>query len=141
MNMREQENIDLVKRLRTRQPYKHALEIMADDLTQWLRDESVHDGDIFEHSIILGQGDYPSGRDIIGNAVRKMNEAADAIEALQARVAELEVGHTDKADAWDSVIAAGKKARRDALEEAAKVAYECGSEPISEAIRALAKKG
>ena len=148
MNMREQENIDLVKRLRTRQPYKHALEIMADDLTQWLRDESVHDGDIFEHSIILGQGDYPSGRDIIGNAVRKMNEAADAIEALQVRVAELET-EAERRDEQirDMIEASGQTcacgydkasdiclghlshfrksvatARRDAFEEAAKVA-------------------
>lgn len=97
-------------------------------------------------------------------------EAADAIEALQARVAELEAdakrmaaqiaikgGDQNYPTLWayeqacaaldkhraraDQAEAALTDARRDALEEAAKVAYECGSEPISEAIRALAKKG
>ena len=156
MNMREQENIDLVKRLRTRQPYKHALEIMADDLTQWLRDESVHDGDIFEHSIILGQGDYPSGRDIIGNAVRKMNEAADAIESLQARVKELDTTISNLRKVNEQYLKnsnenfhAANTARRDAFEEAARVAdmwatdlqRQFGNGGPAAAIRALAEKG
>lgn len=77
---------NLVSRLRTGDQYKHALEIMADDIGQWLRDEGLLGHDPFTHNIILGNGDYPTGREIIADAVRKMNEAAARIEELEAEV-------------------------------------------------------
>lgn len=128
--MREQENIDLVKRLRDAYPATQDM----------------------QHTL---QGDL-------------MDEAADAIEALQARVSELEA--KAKSDAMDYLADTGQlmdrleTARRDAFEEAAKVAEHimsdyaeltysphhdrmqnaaktyCAGE-IAAAIRALAEKG
>lgn len=80
---------DLARQLRTDAQYKHALEIMADDIDQWLRDEGLLGHDPFTHNIILGTGDYPTGREIIAHSVEKMNEAADRIEELEAENARL----------------------------------------------------
>ena len=77
---------DLARQLRTDAQYKHALEIMADDIDQWLRDEGLLGHDPFTHNIILGTGDYPTGREIIAHSVKKMNEAAARIEELETEV-------------------------------------------------------
>ena len=84
----------------------------------------------------------------LSQAHKELTAQHNAIEALQARVKELDTTISNLRKVNEQYLKnsnenfhAANTARRDAFEEAAKVAYECGSEPISEAIRALAKKG
>lgn len=67
---------DLVRRLRTKRPYKSDVQIMV----EMFGPEPP--------TVILGQGDYPTAVDIADRVTADMNAAADAIEALEARVAE-----------------------------------------------------
>lgn len=69
---------DLIARLETKQPYKSALQIACED-----------DG-IGAQVIVLGQGDYPSMRQLADRATDDMNEAATCIRQQAARIAELE---------------------------------------------------
>lgn len=95
---------NLKRRLRTRAPYKSDVQIMVEMLGP---EPPV---------VILGQGDYPTAVQIADRVTADMNAAADAIEALQARVAEARnaaledaaLACDDEADEFDDAVKWGR---------------------------------
>jgi len=68
---------NLVRKLRTKSPYKSAIQI------------AVEDHDVGNLAVVLGQGDYPTFQQIADGMTGDMNAAADRIEALEAENARL----------------------------------------------------
>lgn len=69
-------NDDLIRRLRTREPYKSDVQIMVEMLGP---EPPI---------VVLGQGDYPTAVQVADRVTRDMNEAADTIARLRAELAE-----------------------------------------------------
>ena len=122
----------------------------------WMAERDEHDQGVVsavlsEHATVARwEGDKERDREFHHYIDADIFESAERyfkvqIEALQARVAELE--DKAKSDAMDYLADTGQlldrleTARRDALEEAAKVADKRGFPTCADAIRALAKKG
>jgi hypothetical protein len=69
---------NLTARLKAREPYKHPLGLMLEDLEG-----------VAERTILLGQGDYPTVRRLVMQVVADMAEAADLLAAKDAEIARL----------------------------------------------------
>lgn len=70
---------ELVERLKTREPYKSALQIACEENISQAGEQTVG-----EMRVFLGQGDYPTLQHLADVMTRDANQAADTITALLA---------------------------------------------------------
>lgn len=97
----------LARRIGTRAPYKSAIQIACDE------EINANDRTIGAKLLALGQGDYPTVREIADQMTSDANVAAATLRALSARIAELEAGR--RTDALQALSDLGQL--QDALDE------------------------
>jgi|GEM_PF-4143445 len=84
----------LARKIETREPYKSPIQIACEERFSLPRD--VLDKGIGDMTIILGQGDYPTVREIADGMTDDANKAATTLRALSKKVGELEAEIAEK---------------------------------------------
>jgi hypothetical protein len=123
---------NLTARLKAREPYKHPLGLMLEDLE-----------DVAERTILLGQGDYPTVRRLVMQVVADMAEAADLLAAKDAEIARLtaELDEQARLNGMGAEREAALRGEVERLKAAEADMRACAAEWSEQANRVLAEWG
>lgn len=80
----------LIRKLRTKEPYKHALQIFAETSVVDAMQAEWRPKIIGDYRVLLGHRDCPTLHQLADEARHVQDQAADLIEAQAARIAEFE---------------------------------------------------